>query len=90
MKQIMKKLSGMLKKVFGWGIFASLSAGALMFFGYLAAFFAGGEAAARITEFLYKDFMPVIVYGTSVLVLLGLIAMYLNGEIALTGKRYKR
>lgn len=89
MKNAMKKLSAVLKKIFGWGILVSLLAGGLTFLGYVAALIVGGEAAGRICEFIYKDFMPVIIYATSCLVLLGLLAMYLNGEMALTGKKGK-
>lgn len=87
MKDILKKISSVMKKIFGWGMLASLGAGALMFFGYVVALIVGGEMAANICYFLYKQFAPVLIYATSILVLFGLVAMYLGGEAALSGKK---
>ena len=87
MKEFVKKISAFLKEIFGWGIMLSLFAGGFTFFGYVAALITGGETAAAICSFIYTRFIPVIVYSTSVLVILGLIAMYLNGEVALSAKK---
>lgn len=89
MKNILKKASTLLKIVFGYGIMICLFAGGLTFFGYLAALIIGGSAATTICTVIYKTIIPKIVYATSVLVLLGLLAMYLNGEMALTAKKKK-
>ena len=83
----MKKISAFLKTVFGYGIAICLFAGGLTFFGYLAALITGGQTAALICSVIYEKIIPVIVYCTSILVLLGLLAMYLNGEYALTSKK---
>ncbi len=85
----MKKISTVLKTIFGYGILLTLFAGGLTFFGYVAALIIGGNAAAAICAFIYDKFIPVIVYATSLLVLLGLVAMYLGGEMALTGNTKK-
>lgn len=90
MKDIMKKISAVLKKIFGYGIMITLFAGGLSFFGYVAALIIGGDSAAMICEFIYKDYVPVIVYTTSILVLLGLVSMYLGGEMALTAENKKK
>lgn len=88
MKALCKKISGILKTVFGFGIALCLFAGGLTFFGYLAALCIGGEAATTICDFLYSAVLPIIVKSATLLVLLGLLAMYLAGETALTaGKR---
>ena len=87
MKEFMKKTSAFLKEIFGWGIMICLFSGGFTFFGYIAALIAGGDAAATICSFIYSRFIPIIVYTTSVLVMLGLIAMYLNGEVALSAKK---
>ena len=86
MKEFMKKISGFIRNLFGWGILICLFAGGLTFFGYIAALIAGGDTAALICSFIYKQFIPIIVYITSVLVILGLVAMYLSGETALSAK----
>ena len=90
MKKTMKKISDVLKMIFGYGIMLSLFLGGATFFGYIAALIIGGDTAAAICEFIYKDFLPIIVYYTSILVLLGLVAMYLGGELALTAEKKKK
>ena len=88
MKEICKKIAAVLKTIFGYGIMICLFAGGLTFFGYLAALIIGGETAAVICAFLYKTVIPVIIKISTYMVLLGLLAMYLNGENALTtGKK---
>ncbi len=89
MKAFFKKLSMVLKTIFGYGIMICLFAGGLTFFGYVTALIIGGNTAATICFVIYKKIIPIIVYATSVLVLLGLLAMYLNGEMALTAKKNK-
>lgn len=89
MKEICKKISAVLKTVFGYGIMLCLFAGGLTFFGYLAALVIGGETAAVICAVIYKTVLPYIIKISTVMVLLGLVAMYLNGEMALTSNRKK-
>lgn len=89
MKKIAKKISDALRVVFGYGIMICLFAGGLTFFGYLVALIIGGEAAAAICVFIYKTIIPIIIYASTILVLLGLVIMYLNGEVALTADKKK-
>ncbi len=87
MKKYLKKASEILKLIFGYGIMICLFAGGMTFFGYVAALIIGGDVAAYICSFIYNAFLPYVIYCTSGLVLLGLLAMYLNGEMALTAKK---
>jgi|GEM_PF-343683 len=87
MKAAMKKVSNVLKTIFGYGIMISLFAGGLTFFGYVAALIIGGETATAICAFIYKTITPIIVYLSTSMVLLGLVAMYLAGEMALTSQK---
>lgn len=87
MKEFCKKLSNVLRTIFGYGIMISLFAGGLTFFGYAAALIIGGETAAAICAFLYKQIIPAVIYLAVSMVLLGLLAMYLNGEVALTSEK---
>ena len=87
MKEMCKKLSAILRTVFGYGIMLCLFAGGMTFFGYLAALFIGGETATAICVFIYKTSIPVIIRASTILVLLGLVVMYLNGEVALTANK---
>lgn len=89
MKEIFKKVSKVLKTIFGYGIMLCLFAGGLTFIGYLAALIIGGEAATLICTFIYKQIIPVIIYVSTIMVVLGLVAMYLNGETALTANKKK-
>lgn len=89
MKEICKKISQVLRTVFGYGIMICLFTGGLTFFGYLAALVIGGESATAICVFIYKSIIPVIIKCSTALVLLGLVVMYLNGEVALTPNKKK-
>jgi len=90
MKAFFKKVSDFLKTIFGWGIMICLFAGGLTFFGYVAALIIGGDTAAEICRIIYKEIIPVIVYASTILVLLGLVAMYFAGEMALTSEKKKK
>lgn len=87
MKKFCKKLSDILKIIFGYGIMITLFAGGLTFFGYVAALIIGGDVATTICTVIYKNIIPVIIYTSVVMVLLGLVAMYLAGEKALTPEK---
>ena len=88
MKEICKKISGVLRVVFGYGIMISLLVGGLTFFGYIAALIIGGDTAAIICEVIYKTIIPIIIKAATICVLLGLVVMYLNGEMALTSNKH--
>ncbi len=90
MKETCKKISEVLKKVFGCGIMICLFAGGLSFFGYLVALVIGGDAAAVICHVIYKECFPVIIYASNILILLGLVSLYLGGEKALTTDKNKK
>ena len=87
MKEFCKKLSDILRTIFGYGIMIALFAGGLTFFGYVAAIFIGGDMAATICAVIYKNILPAIIYLAVSMVLLGLVAMYLSGETALTPEK---
>lgn len=87
MKKTCKKISDFLRIIFGYGIVACLFIGGLTFFGYVAAFIVGGDTAVTICEVIYKKIIPVIIYASNILVLMGLVIMYLNGEVALTANK---
>lgn len=87
MKKACKKIGSVLKTVFGYGIMVCLFAGGLTFFGYLVALIIGGDAAATICHVIYKGIIPWIIRCSTVMVVLGLIAMYFSGELALTAKK---
>ena len=87
MKETLKKVADIFKLIFGYGIMIVLFAGGLTFFGYVAALCIGGETATAICTWIYKSFIPVIIYASTVLILFGLVTMYLAGEKALVPGR---
>lgn len=87
MKQTLKKIASVCKLIFGYGIMLVLFAGGLIFFGYLAALVIGGETATNICTWIYKSFVPVLIYVSTILILFGLVTMYLSGEKALVPAR---
>lgn len=89
MKNVCKKISDVLRVIFGYGIMICLFVGGLTFFGYIAAMFIGGETATAICTFIYKTIIPCVIKASTILVLLGLVTMYLNGETALTSDKKK-
>ncbi len=87
MKKITDKIANVLGWIFGYGIMISLFVGGLSFFGYIAALIIGGDTAAAICTFIYKTVYPRLVVITSVIVLLGIVKMYLKGEVALAASK---
>ena len=91
MKETLKKIAGVCKLIFGYGIMIVLFAGGLTFFGYVAALIIGGETATNICTWIYKSFVPVMIKTSTILILFGLLTMYLAGEKALTpGKKHMK
>lgn len=84
MKNIISKISAILDKIYGWGIFICLFVGGLTFFGYIVAFIIGGETATAICNFIYKGVFTYLIYGGNIIVLLGLLSMYLKNQKSLT------
>ncbi len=88
-KDICNKISDVIRVIFGYGITISLFAGGITFFGFIAALIIGGETATEICVFISKKIIPVIIYTSTISVVLGIIAMYLKGEVALTSNKKK-
>ena len=89
MKTIAEKIADLLRIIFGYGIAACLFAGGLTFFGFVAALIIGGDTATAICLFIKDTIFPVIIYTSTILVLMGLLIMYLRGETALTPDKKK-
>ena len=84
MKKVFNKIINILSWIFGYGIFVSVAVGGLSFLGYIVALIVGGEVASSICYFIYKTIYPYLVYGTSIIVVLGILIMYMRGEVSLT------
>lgn len=90
MQNFREKLAKVLTYIYGTGIAVALFAGAISFLGYLVALIVGGQTAKDICEFIYKKYYPIIVYISSVTVLLGLVKMYVAGEKTLVPPKKKK
>ena len=91
MKEKLKKISDVMKLIFGYSIMSVLFIGGLTALGYTVALIVGGDTAASICDFIYNRIFKFLIYASSVTVLFGLLAMYVGGEYALTsGKNEKK
>lgn len=90
MKKTLEKICNVFRIIFGYLIMITLFAGGATFFGYIAALIIGGNTAELICTFIYKEFIPIIIYIASAAVLFGLLIMYLSGETALTASGKKK
>lgn len=84
MKEALKKISNVCKTIFGWGILVALLGGGLTFFGYVIALIVGGETAVQICAFMKTYITPNAILLSTIMILFGIFAMYLAGELALT------
>ena len=80
----MKKISNVFLMIFAIGVLLALFAGALSFFGYVAAMIIGGETATAMCLFIFKTYFPWVIRVCSVCVGIGLIGMYLKKVKALS------
>lgn len=90
MKEKMKRLSELMKTIFGYGIMLTLFVGALTFFAYVAALIIGGDTAVKICDFIFNTVIKYMIYANNILLILGIIAMYFAGEKALTPSQSKK
>lgn len=90
MKSFLKKAAKVLNTIFGYGIMICLFAGGLTFFAYVVALIVGGDTATQICDFVSKTFFPLVIKVSNILILIGLVSMYLKGEIALTANTKKK
>ena len=90
MKKFLEKTCKVLGVIYGYGILITLFAGGLTFFGYVVALCVGGDVAAKICEILYKHVFKYIIIASSCVVILGIIKMYLSGEVALSIEKKKK
>ena len=85
-----KKVLPVIKTIFGWSVMITLLGGGLTMLSYVVALIVGGDAAAKICEITYKEVWPIIIKVTNITIVLGLIAMYINGEKALSPSEKKK
>lgn len=89
MTKFRENLIKVLAYTYGIGIAVALFAGAASVLGYIAAIIIGGDTATLICTVIYKNIYPVIVYISSISVLLGIVKMYVAGEKSLVPPKKK-
>ena len=80
MKKVLNKISKILDYIYGIGIFIALFVGGLTFIGFIIAFLIGGQTATEICTFIYKKIFAYLIYGGSVVILLGLVNIYIKNQ----------
>jgi hypothetical protein len=78
------KFTEVLNTIFGWGIYCILIAGGLATFGFLIAIIIGGESATSLAVFIHKQYFPVVIRISSIIILIGLVNMYISNKHALS------
>lgn len=78
------------KTIFGWSVMVTLFVGGLTVLSYVVALIVGGDTAAKICEVTYKEVWPIIIMTANITILVGLLAMYLSGEKALSPSDKKK
>lgn len=84
MAAFLKKLVAILTKIYSYGILLCLFAGGLTVLGFIAAFIIGGDTATAICVFIQKKVFGILIYGSNIVVCLGLLTMYLKKQKSLT------
>ena len=94
MKKFFEKLRKIslliLKNVFGYSVMITLLGGGLTMLCYVVALIIGGDVAAKICDVTYKQVWPIIIMIANITIVLGLIAMYINGDKALSPSEKKK
>lgn len=86
---VRKGLLFVCRKVFGYSIMVTLFVGGLTFLSYVVALIVGGDLAAQICDITYNKVWPIIIMITNITIVVGLLAMYLNGDKALSPSEKK-
>jgi uncharacterized integral membrane protein len=82
-----QKIADVLSTIFGWGIYIVLVAGGLAFFGFLIAFIMGGgkgSAAEGLAVAIQKQYFPLVIKTGTAVIAVGLIAMFVGKQQALS------
>ena len=85
-----EKIYKILKRIYGIMMSISFFAGFLPLIFFVFAIIIGGEVGEAISLFLYKQYYPVVIILGSLAIVVGLIAMYLGKQDALSIKELKK
>lgn len=81
-----EKIYAVLNKIYGLLMTVSFFAGVLPIIPFIVAVCVGGELGEAICVFLYEDYYKWVIFGASLAVLIGLVAMYIGKQEGLSVK----
>ena len=85
-----EKIYNILNRIYGATMFASFFGGVIPLIPFAIALIIGGTTGEAISLFLYKQYYPWIIALASIAVVIGLIAMYVGKQSALSTKSFKK
>ena len=90
LEELRQKLLTVLRFFFGCSVAVTLLGGGLTVLSYVVALIVGGDLSAQICDITYNKIWPVIIMVANITIVLGLIAMYVNGDKALSPSEKKK
>ena len=84
------KVYKVLNRIYGITMFVAFFGGVLPLVPFIIALFVGGTTGELISTFLYNSYYPWIIGLASVAIVIGLIAMYIGKQSALSTKNFKK
>ena len=84
------KIYRALKTLYGITMTVAFFGGVLPLIPFLLAILIGGPTGQAISVFLYKQYYPWIIALASIAVIIGLIAMYVGKQEALSAKSFRK
>lgn len=85
-----EKIYKILNKIYGITMFVAFFGGVLPLIPFAIALIVGGTTGETISTFLYNSYYPWVIALASVSVMIGLIAMYVGKQSALSTKSFKK
>ena len=83
------KIYRVLKTLYGITMTVAFFGGVLPLIPFLLAILIGGPTGEAISNFLYKQYYPWVIALASISVIIGLIAMYVGKQEALSAKSFR-
>ncbi len=85
-----EKIYKILNRIYGLTMFVAFFGGVLPLIPFVIALIIGGTVGETISTFLYNSYYPWVIALASVAVVIGLIAMYVGKQSALSAKTFKQ
>lgn len=85
-----EKIYKLLNRIYGVTMFVAFFGGVLPLIPFIIAMIVGGKTGEMISTFLYNSYYPWVIALASIAVVIGLIAMYVSKQSALSTKNFKK